>query len=99
MKFYIIDTTISNNPIIFDTLSDIIKHLEGTVRRKFSLTRSQYMQNLIDLGYGYDDKEGSNFVGSLSEHFDIGVIRGGQCLRTNIHETMNHNTYRKEYGN
>jgi len=99
MKFYIIDTTISNTPISFDNLSEIINHLEGTVRRKFSLTRSQYMQNLIDLGYGYDDKEGANFVSSLSEHFDIGVIRAGQYLRTNIHESINHNKYRKEYGN
>lgn len=99
MQFYIKDTTISNNPILFNDLSDVIKHLEGTVRRKFSLTRSQYMQNLIDLGYGYDDKEGSNFVSSLAEHFDMGVIRQGQYLRTNIHESVNHNKYRKEYGN
>jgi len=99
MKFYIIDTTISNKPVVFDTLSEIIKHLEGTVYRKFSLSRNQYMQNLIELGYGYDDKEGANFISSLSEHFDIGVIRNGQYLRTNIHEAVNHNKYRKEYGN
>ena len=99
MKFYIIDRQVSTKPAIFNNVNEVVNTLEKVVQYKFKLNRKQYMQNLIDLGYGYDDKEGSNFVSSLAEHFDMGVIRQGQYLRTNIHESINHNKYRKEYGN
>jgi len=99
MKFYIVDTTQSNTPFVYGSISELVRHLEGTVQRRFNLTRSQYMQNLIDLGYGYDDDNGACFTTSLSEYFNIGVIRDGHQLKTNIHEAANHNKYRAEYGN
>jgi len=99
MRYYIIDTTLSNQNQAFNTVQEVVQHLEGTVQRKFKLTRKQYMQNLIDLGYGYDDDGGLTFTASLSEYFNIGVIQdGGRYVRTNIHETDRNGRYRTEQG-
>lgn len=98
MKYYIVDTTQSNTPIVFENLKSLVKHLEGTVIRKFNLTRKDYMDNLISLGYGYDDSDGSTFTSSLSEHFNIGIIRNGRPLRTNVHEATHHSKFREQHG-
>lgn len=97
MKFYIEDTTVPG-VFVFDSLQEIISHLEGTVKRKFGLSRKQYMQNVIELGYGYDDDDGSTFVQSMTEYFNIGVVRNGHFMRTNIHEALTNYKYRTEYG-
>lgn len=98
MKYYIVDTTQSNEPKSFDTLQGLVKHLEGTVKRKFRCDRTAYMDNLVSLGYGYDDTEGATFTTSLSEHFNIGIIRNGKLLRTNVHEATTHNKFRGQTG-
>ena len=98
MKYYIVDTTLTNRDFIFENLSGLVTHLEGTVKRKFNLDRAHYMQNLIDLGYGYDDPEGATFTQSLSEFFNIGIFRQGKPLRTNVHEAAGHNKFRTELG-
>ena len=98
MKYYIVDTTQSNDIKSFDTLKGLVEHLEGTVKRKFKRNRADYMDNLVSLGYGYDDAEGATFTTSLSEHFNIGVIRNGKPLRTNVHEAATHNKFRNQTG-
>jgi len=98
MKYYLVDTTISNSPLFFESLDSVVRHLEGSVKRKFGITRKEYMNNLIDLGYGYDDEHGSTFASSLSEYFNMGVVRDGRSVRTNIHEATQHSKYRKESG-
>jgi hypothetical protein len=98
MKYYIVDTTQSNTPQVFDSLPLLVRHLEGTVKRKFKCDRKAYMDNLISLGYGYDDDAGATFTTSLSEHFNIGVIRNGKPLRTNVHEAATHNKFRLQTG-
>ena len=99
MKFYIHDTTISNEPIVYGSILEIVKHLEGTVQRKFNLNRQQYMQNVSDLGYGDDDELGATFVSCLSEHFNIGVVQDNRYIKTNIHETLKNSRYQTECGN
>jgi hypothetical protein len=96
--YYIIDTTLGNKPLIFENVTQVVKHLEGTVQRKFRQTRKQYMQNLIDLGYGYDDPQGKVFTQSLSEHFNIGVVNGNSLKKCNIHEVSQYSKYRNEMG-
>jgi hypothetical protein len=77
-----------------------VKHLEGTVQRRFNLTRKQYMQNLIDLGYGYDDDNGITFTQSLAEYFNVGVIsKDNRLIKTNIHEASRNLKYLEQYGN
>ncbi|MFN9955513.1 MAG: hypothetical protein ACK55I_20640, partial [bacterium] len=72
-KFYIVDTTQRKEPFIFESVQGLVKHLEGTVQRKFGQSRSNYMQNLIDLGHGYDDREGRTFTESMRTIFNIGI--------------------------
>jgi len=98
MKYYIVDTTESSAPKIFDSLRGLVNHLEGTVRRKFRLDRKSYMDNLISLGYGYDDTDGATFTTSMSEHFNIGIVKEGKLLRTNVHEATTHNAFRAQTG-
>ncbi len=97
-KFYIVDTTLNNKPFLYETVSQVVKHLEDSVQRKFRQTRKQYMQNLIDLGYGYDDESGKVFTQSLSEYFNIGVVNQNNYKRCNIHEVDQYAKYRTEMG-
>lgn len=99
MKYYVVDTTLSSSePVIFDSLQSLVAHLEGSVRRKLSLTRDEYMNNLISLGHGYDDDEGATFTSAMAEEFNIGVVRSGKFLRTNVHEATYSNKYRQQHG-
>ncbi len=97
-KYYIVDTSVNNKPFVYENLSQLVKHLEGTVQRKFRQTRKQYMQNLIDLGYGYDDDGGKIFTQSLSEHFNIGITDGKNFKKCNVHEVNQYSKYRTEMG-
>lgn len=98
-KFYIIDTTLTNSPLIFENIQGLVKHLEGTVKRKFGRSRDLYMQNLIDLGHGYDDPEGRNFTESMRTTFNIGIIgKGGVLKNCNIHDVAHYSKYRTEMG-
>jgi len=98
MRYYIIDNTIRKDPFIYNSVNEVVKHLESSVQRKFRQTRQQYMQHLIDLGYGYDDESGKVFTQSLSEHFNIGVVNGNSYKRCNIHEVSQYAKYRTEMG-
>jgi len=98
MKYYIVDTTLAHTDHTFGELHELVNHLEGTVQRKFKTDRQHYMQNLIDLGYGYDDDNGATFTTSMSEFFNIGIFRNGRPLRTNVHEAANHNKFRVQNG-
>ena len=98
MIFYIKDTTLGKDPIFFKTIKEVVKHLEGSVRRKFNQSRQQYMQNLVDLGHGYDDDEGKNFTEALSRVFEIGLKKPMGLLKCNIHEAALYSNYRTEMG-
>jgi hypothetical protein len=98
MKYYIKDTTLGKDALFFNNLTEVVKHLEGTVQRKFRQTRKQYMQNLIDLGHGYDDSDGKNFTEALSKVVEIGLQKPHGLVRCNVHEATNHSRYRTESG-
>jgi hypothetical protein len=98
MQYYIIDPTLQNKPHFFNALSDVIKHLEGLVARKYKKTRAQYMQHFIDLGYGYDDPSHKTFLDVLSKDHNIGVVKGGRLVKCNIHDVQQYSRYRTEMG-
>lgn len=98
MRYYVVDTTLSDDPRVFDSLPSLVLHLEGSVQRKLRMTRDEYMHNLISLGYGYDDAEGATFTAAMAEEFNIGVVRSGKMLRTNVHEAAYSNKYRQQHG-
>jgi len=98
-KFYIIDTTQRKEPFIFENVQGLVQHLEGTVQRKFKQTRSVYMQNLIDLGYGYDDPQGRTFTESMRTIFNIGIVgKDGRLKNCNVHDVVHYSKYRTEMG-
>lgn len=100
-QFYVVDTTLPK-PQAFVSLgspNEVVKHLEGTVQRRFGKTRKQWMQDWIDLGNGYDDDNGVSFVTSLSEYFNVGMIHGdGRQMKCNIFESLRNSKYRNETG-
>lgn len=98
MKYYVIDNTQKNKSVYFDNLPSVVNYLEEAVKRKFRQNRSGYMQNLIDLGHGPDDPNGKNFVGSLYQHFEIGVVKQLRHVPCNIHEATQYSGYRQEMG-
>lgn len=98
MKFYIIDRQVSTNPAIFNSLNETVSTLEKVVKYKFNLNRRQYMQNLIDLGYGADDPLGRTFTESMSEYVELGIVKDGKCMRCNIHEAAHYSKYVNEMG-
>lgn len=97
-KYYITDKLLGNKPVTFDSVNEVVSVLEQIVQRKMKLTRKQYMQNLIDLGYGADDPAGRTFTESMAEHVEIGVIKNNRYVRCNIHEASHYSKYLTEMG-
>lgn len=83
-KFYIQDSTIGRY-VTFNTVPEVVAYFNQLIPRAFKLSRSQYVQNLIDLGYGYDDPEGVTLTRAIAEQFNIGVIKNNTFVRTDIH--------------
>ena len=85
IKFYVQDTTIGRF-VYFDKLNDLVNYLGNElVPRATGGTRGQFVQNLIDLGHGYDDRDGVMLTRALSEKFNIGVVKNNQHVRTDVH--------------
>ena len=100
IKYYVMDRTVGNSPIFFDTLNEVVSHLEGTVIRTSRVNRKQYMDNLADFGFGPDDAQGKSFTDSVTEHLGIetGIVKQGKCIRCNIHEATYYAKYANEMG-
>lgn len=84
MTYYTQDSTIGRY-VQFNNLPELVTYLEEMIQRAHKITRKQYMQNLEELGYGYDDPHGATFTRSLGEDFNIGVIRDGKYVKTDVH--------------
>jgi len=85
MKYYIQDSTL-NKYVYFDTVPEIVKHLEEMVKRAMGLTRQQFTQNLVELGYGYDDADGVVFTRGMADQFNIGILnKEGKHIKTDIY--------------
>lgn len=83
-KFYIQDSTIGKY-VTFDSVPDVVRYFDQMIPRAHKMTRKQFMQNLIDLGHGYDDAEGVTITRAMSEQFNIGVVRNNSYVKTDIH--------------
>lgn len=98
MKIYITDTTLKpSKDVIFNDYNSTVAYLEGLIKRSDSKTRKEYMILLESIGYGEDDPKSVNFIRSLSERFDIGIVREGKKMRCDI--TSAYIFDRPEYGN
>jgi len=95
-KLYIQDSTIGRY-VTFDTVSQLVSYLNHMIPRAFKISRDEYVQNLIDLGYGYDDPQGVMLTRAMADQFNIGVIKSGNYVRTDIHTVASFQ--QEEYGN
>ncbi len=83
-KFYIQDSTVGKY-VTFNTVSELVAYLNGLIPRAFKISRGEYVQNLVDLGHGYDDTDGVMLTRAISEQFNIGVIKNNTYVRTDVH--------------
>lgn len=95
-KFYIQDSTVGKY-VYFNTVNELVNYLDKMVPRAHKISRNQYMQNLIDLGHGYDDRAGVTLTRAMQEQFNLGVVtKEGKHVRTDVHTATNF--LNKEYG-
>lgn len=95
-KFYIQDSTIGRY-VTFPTVPDLVKYLNDMIPRAFRISRDQYVQNLLDLGYGYDDRDGVMLTRAMADQFNMGVIKNDTYVRTDVHTVAAFQ--KEEYGN
>ena len=96
MTYYIQDPSVGKYSH-FNTVLELVTYLEGMIQRTHKVTRKQYMQNLIELGYGYDDPNGVTFTRAMADEFNLGVIRGGSYVKSDVHSDSRFS--QKEFGN
>ena len=98
MQFYVVDTTVKPSQIVkVPTYQDLVKHLETMSTRAFGQTRKERMILLEEVGHGEDDRQSVNFVRSMADAFNMGIIREDQLMRCDV---VNVALYQKEkYGN
>lgn len=98
MQYYIIDTTVQPTQVIkVPTYGELVIHLEGMVVRAYGQTRKDRMIMLEEVGHGEDDRQAVNFVRSMADTFNMGLVREGQLMRCDV---VNVALYQKEeYGN
>lgn len=95
MKFYIYDSTVGRY-VTFNTVPELVNYFNFLIPRAFKISRKEFVQNLIELGHGYDDAQGVMLTRVLSEQFNIGMVRDGSYVRTDIHAISNFQ--KAEYG-
>ena len=94
-KLYIQDSTIGQY-VTFNTVPELVAYLNALIPRAFKISRSEYVQNLIDLGHGYDDENGVMITRAISDQFNIGIIKDGNYIRTDVHTAASFQ--KEEYG-
>ena len=96
-KFYIQDPTLGQQKYVtFNTVPELVNYLNTMIPRAFKISRAEYMQNLIDLGHGYDDRDGVTLTRAMADQFNIGLVKNGTYVRTDVHTA---NAFEKEeYG-
>lgn len=102
LKFYVVDSTQKNGnqvpTYIFNTIPELIKHLEGMCLRYFKKKRLYVMADAADMGHAEDDNIGRAFYEIMTQYFDIGYIRGNSVSRRNIFEADYTEKRRSEVG-
>lgn len=79
-----------------NTVQEVVAFLELVVREKVKMNRAEWMQHNVDLGHGPDDRQGKNFVESMQELVEVGVVRGKKLVRCSVFEATVFN--KPEYG-
>jgi hypothetical protein len=78
MQYYVVDTTQgSQQEKRFNRFNEVVQYLEQMSVRAYGQNRKQRMIMLEELGHGHDDSGAVNFVRSMAEKFNMGVLRDG----------------------
>jgi len=97
-RYYIKDKTV-NMLVYKNNVREVVQYLEGLCVRLHKRTRKSYMDEMISIGYGYDDNDGQNFAQLLSNDIDMGrVLDDGRLKRCSIHEYARTVRYKDEMG-
>lgn len=101
MLYYVVDTTI--NPAQekrFTEYGHVVQYLEQMSVRAYGQNRKMRMIMLEEIGHGHDDSGAVNFVRSMAEKFNMGVLRDGvnknERMRCDI--TSVNNFQKDEFG-
>ena len=85
MDYYIVDTTLKPaQNMRFGTYPEAVAYMGTMTKRAYGQDRKERMLVLEEIGHGPDDRDAVNFVRSMSDTFDIGVIRDGRKMRCDI---------------
>ncbi len=83
-KFYVRD---GKQVAYFGSVPEVVSFLEKVVVEKTKMTRSQWMQHIVELGHGLDDRAGKCFTESLSEQVEVGTVqKNNRHVRCSIFE-------------
>ena len=102
MTIYVIDTTLSPpQEKQFPSYQATVKYLEDMTRRAYRQDRKTRMLMLEEIGHGYDDSDSINFVRSMADAFEMGVIRNdaGKLRRMKCDITSINQYQKEEFGN
>lgn len=80
--YYIKDSTIGNQIITFRTRDELVIYLEKPLIKKFRMNKFQWIDHISSLGHSIGDDY--SYYQTLSEHFEMGVIRDGRTMRCDI---------------
>lgn len=82
MQYYIVDTTVKPaQEMRFGTYPEIVGYMSTMTKRAYGQDRKTRMLMLEEIGHGPDDRDAVNFVRSMADTFDVGVIREGRKMR------------------
>jgi hypothetical protein len=102
LKFFVIDTTQTSDgktpTYIFDSIPELVKHLEGMCSRQFKRSRKFLMADAADMGHAEDDSLGRAFYEQMCQYFKIGYIKGNSTSMRNIFEADYTENRRAEVG-
>ena len=78
MQYYVVDTTL-NPPQEkrFNSYGEVVNYLSQMSQRAYGQDRKARMIMLEEIGHGHDDSNAVNFVRSMAEKFNMGVLRDG----------------------
>ena len=95
MKFYLQNPKTGQFAYV-DTLNELVAGLEELCPLIHGVSREQFMQNLIELGHGYDDDGGVTFTSAMAENVPLGVVRNGEHVKCDVHSISSFQ--KEEYG-
>jgi hypothetical protein len=96
--YYVKDPTIMKI-VEKETVAELVDYLDALCHKLSEKTRTQFMNEMVELNHGYDDDAGTYFTELMASELEIGVVGvNGRLKPTNIHEHQRNLKRRTETG-